>query len=249
MKGKNVLWRWLSVVSFLLTIAVNGYASTGKINGTTTAEVSDSFDVLFVPAGYIFSIWGVIYLLLIAFLIYQFTTAQKDDPRFLAIAPYFVLSNLANGLWLILFHYQVHAFTILPMLLLLICLIQIYLKLQEKRGKGKAYYFMDLPFSIYLGWISVATIANMTQFLDFIGFSGWGIAPEIWLTIVLLVAVLLSWVMSRKFHDLAYVLVLIWAFIGIGVRFLANGIVMISSFTAAGFVLLIFLFTKKAGNR
>lgn len=248
MKKKNVFWRWLSVVSFLLAIAVNGYASTGKINGTTTAEVSDSFDVLFVPAGYVFSIWGVIYLLLIAFLIYQFTPGQKDDPRFLAVAPYFVLSNLANGLWLVLFHYQVHAFTILPMLLLLLCLIQIYLKLQEKRGKGKAYYFMDLPFSIYLGWISVATIANMTQFLDFIGFSGWGIAPEIWLILVLLVAVLLSWAMSRKFHDLAYVLVLIWAFIGIGMRFLTNNVVMISSFTAAGLVLLIFLFTKKASN-
>lgn len=246
MKKKNVLWRWISVVSFLLTIAVNGYASAGKINGTTTAEVSDSFDVLFVPAGYVFSIWGVIYLFLIAFLIYQFTPGQKNDPRFLAVAPYFVLSNLANGLWLVLFHYQFHAFTILPMLLLLVCLIQIYLKFQEKRGKGRAYYFMDLPFSIYLGWISVATIANMTQFLDFIGFSGWGIAPEIWLIIVLLVAVLLSWAMSRKFHDLAYVLVLIWAFIGIGVRFPANNIVVISSFTAAGLVLLIFLFTKKA---
>ncbi len=245
MKKKNMVWKWLCVLSFLFTIAVNGYASTGMINRTTTAEVSDSFDVLFVPAGYVFSIWGVIYLFLIAFLIYQFTSGQKNDSRFLAIAPYFVLSNLANSLWLVLFHYQYHAFTILPMLLLLVCLIQIYLKLQEKRSTGIAYYFMELPFSIYLGWISVATIANMTQLLDFIGFSGFGITPEIWLIVVLLVAVLLSWAMSRKFHDLAYSLVLIWAFIGIGMRFLANDMVMISSFTAAGLVLLIFLFTKK----
>ena len=245
MKEKNRFWRWLCVISFLLTIAVNGYASTGMINRTTTAEVSDSFDVLFVPAGYVFSIWGVIYLFLIAFLIYQFTPGQKNEARFLAIAPYFVVSNLANGLWLVLFHYQLHTLTILPMLLLLVCLIQIYLKLKEGKSKGRAYYFMELPFSIYLGWISVATVANMTQLLDFIGFSGFGIAPEIWLIIVLLVAVLLSWAMNRKFHDLAYSLVLIWAFIGIGMRFLANNMVMISSFTAAGLVLLIFLLIKK----
>ncbi len=249
MKGKNVVWRWLSLVSFLLMVLINGYASTGKLNGITTAEVSDSFKVLFVPAGYVFSIWGVIYLFLIAFLVYQFTPRQKDNPRFYAIAPYFLISNIVNGIWLVLYHYQYHAFTILPMLILLICLVQIYLQLHKKPGKGAEYYFMDLPFSIYLGWISVATIANMTQFLDFIGFSGFGIAPEIWLILVLAVAVLLSWAMDKKFHDLAYDLVLIWAFIGIGVKFSTNKIVELSSYTAAVLVFLLFLFTKRTENK
>ncbi|NMC47616.1 MAG: tryptophan-rich sensory protein [Chloroflexi bacterium] len=245
MKSKNSLWRWLSVLSFLLTVAVNGYANTAELNGVTTAEVSDTFNVLFVPAGYVFSIWGVIYLFLIAFLIYQFTAGQKDDPRFVAIAPYFVLSNLANGLWLVLFHYQQHYFTILPMLVLLVCLILIYLKLHAEPLKGTAYYFMGLPFSIYLGWVSVATIANMTQFLDYVGWSGFGLAPEIWFVIVLLVAVVLAWFMSRRFHDMAYNLVLVWAFIGIGVKFLANPVVAYSSFIAAVLVLVVYFVSLK----
>ena len=249
MKGKNTIWRWLSLLSFLLMVVINGYASTGRLNGITTAEVSDSFNVLFVPAGYVFSIWGVIYLFLIAFLVYQFTPKQKDNRRFYEIAPYFVICNIVNGIWLVLYHYQYHSFTILPMLILLICLIQIYLQLYKKPGNGAEYYFMDLPFSIYLGWICVATIANLTQFLDFIGFSGFGIAPEIWLIMVLAVAVLLSWAMDKKFHDLAYDLVLIWAFIGIGMKFLTNEMVMISSFTAAGLVFLLFLFTKRTENK
>jgi hypothetical protein len=245
MKAKNSLWRWLSVLSFLLTVAVNGYANTAKLNGVTTAEVSDMFNALFVPAGYVFSIWGVIYLFLIAFLIYQFTPAQKKDPKFATIAPFFVLSNLANGLWLVLFHYQQHYFTILPMLVLLGCLTVIYLKLHTEPLKGTAYYFMGLPFSIYLGWVSVATIANMTQLLDYIGWSGFGLAPEIWLMIILLVAVVLAWLMSRRFHDIAYDLVVVWAFIGIGVRFLANPLVASGSFIAAALVLLVYFVSLK----
>jgi hypothetical protein len=244
-KTKNTLWRWLSVLSFLLTVAINGYANSAKLNGFTTAEVSDTFNVLFVPAGYVFSIWGVIYLFLIAFLIYQFTPAQKEDPRFTAIAPYFVLSNLANGIWLVLFHYQQHYFTILPMLVLLGCLIGIYLKLHAEPVKGTAYYFMGLPFSIYLGWISVATIANMTQLLDYAGWSGFGLAPEVWLVVVLLVAIFLSWLMSRKYHDIAYNLVLVWAFIGIGVKFFDNPVVATSSFIAAVLVMLIYFVPLK----
>lgn len=243
MKTKNTLWRWICLISFLLTFAVNGYANYAKLNGVTTAEVSDTFNVLFVPAGYVFAIWGVIYLFLIAFLIFQFTPAQKNNPRFSAIAPYFALSNLANGLWLVLFHYQQHYFTILPMLVLLGCLVVIYQKLHRDPAKGAEFYFMDLPFSIYLGWISVATIANVTQLLDFIGWSGFGLAPEIWFIAVLVVVVLLSWAMSRKFHDLAYALVLIWALIGIGMKFTANTVVLVSSFLAAGLVLIFYLIT------
>lgn len=89
------------------------------------------------------------------------------------------------------------------MLVLLGCLIEIYLKLHAEPVKGTAYYFMGLPFSIYLGWISVATIANMTQLPDYAGWSGFGLAPEVWLVVVLLMAIFLSWLMSRKYHDIA----------------------------------------------
>jgi hypothetical protein len=243
MKAKHSLWRWICMVSFLLTIAINGYANYAKLNGVTTAEVSDTFQVYFVPAGYVFSIWGVIYLFLILFLIYQFTPSQKEDERFLKIAPYFVVTNIANAVWLILFHYQQHYFTILPMLILLFALIKIYTYLHEKTGTQKDKFFVDLPFSIYLGWVSVATIANMTQFLDYVGWSGFGLSDEFWLVIVLALAVVLSFLMSKKFHDLAYSLVLVWAFIGIGFKFSGNPVVELSSYIAAGLVVLLYFLT------
>ena len=245
MKKTNSIWRWISLVSLVLTLAVNGYANSAKLNGFTTGEISDLFDVLFVPAGYVFSIWGVIYLFLLAFMIFQFTPAQKENPRFGKIAPWFVLTNIANAVWLVLFHYQQHYFTIVAMLVLLVALIVIYLRLKESKVQGIEAYLVDLPFSIYLGWVSVATIANATQFLDYVGWSGFGLADEIWLVIVLAVAVLLSWAMNRRFHDLAYSLVLVWAFIGIAVRFPTNQIVAYASYIAAGLVLLLYVLTKK----
>lgn len=115
MKAKNSLWRWLSVLSFLLTVAVNGYANTAKLNGVTTAEVSDMFNALFVPAGYVFSIWGVIYLFLIAFLIYQFTPAQKKRSQICYYRSIFCA--IEPGKWIVagvvplpaaLFHHPTH---------------------------------------------------------------------------------------------------------------------------------------------
>lgn len=245
MKTKHSLWRWICVVSFLLMIAINGYANYARLNGVTTAEVSDTFQVYFVPAGYVFSIWGVIYLFLFAFLIYQFSPSQKNEELYADIAPYFLVTNVANAIWLVLFHYQQHYFTIIPMLVLLVALIAIYQHLQKNAGTGRKKVFVDLPFSIYLGWVSVATIANMTQLLDYLGWSGFGISAEIWLVIVLAIAVILSFLINRKYHDLAYSLVLVWAFIGIGVKFPANRIVSLSAYVAAGLVLVIYLLTPK----
>jgi len=155
------------------------------------------------------------------------------------------VTNIANAVWLVLFHFQQHYFTILPMLVLLMALITIYERLHKKTGTDKDRFFVDLPFSIYLGWVSVATIANMTQFLDYLGWSGFGISAGIWLVIVLAIAVILSYLINRKYHDLAYSLVPVWAFIGIGVKFPANRIVSLSAYVAAGLVLVIYLLTPK----
>ncbi len=239
--AKKKLWVWIALLSFLFTFAVNGYANYAPLNGLQTGEISDMFDVFFVPAGYVFAIWGVIYLLLFIFLIYQLLPSQKDSTILAEIGPYFLLANLSNAAWLVLFHYLQHTFTIIAMLMLLISLMAIYIRLRAKILEGKDRFLVQLPFSVYLGWVSVATIANATQFLYHVGWDGFGLTGEIWLVIVLIVAVLISWLMSRKFKDLAYALVLVWAFIGIGVRFTGNALVAYSSYAAAGLVLVLYV--------
>ena len=183
-------------------------------------EIADSFDVYFVPAGYVFSIWGVIYLGLIAYAVFQLIPAQRENPRLRQTGWWFALSCAANSIWLYLWHYGYFALSVVTMLTILISLIIIYQQLGVGRQAVSAgeRWLVHLPFSLYLGWITVATIANITAFLDFINWNGFGIAPEIWAIIMLVVAIAVAGLIAYSRQDIAYLVVLIWAFIGIGVE-------------------------------
>lgn len=218
--NKDVIRQWANLVAFLFTLVVNGLANALPLNNQTTGEISDSFQVFFVPAGYVFSIWGLIYLALAAFVIYQLLPAQRQNPNLQRIGYWFVLSCLANGIWIFLWHYEYFALTLVAMLVLLYSLLQIYLRLDigRRRVSAAERFFIHLPFSIYLVWITVATIANVTSLLDFLGWNGWGIAPEMWAVIMLVVAALVSFGMAWLRADVAYLLVIIWAVIGIAIK-------------------------------
>ena len=207
----------VTILVTLLTITVNVLANALPLNGQNTGEISDRFDIYFVPAGYVFSIWALIYLGLIAFTIYQALPAQKDNPLLKKIYPAYWLGSLANIVWLFLWHYNIFSLTLAAMLTILASLIYIYIQI-SKAGSDlnrNQIWFVRLPFSIYLGWISVATIANVTQVLFFFGWGGWGITPAIWAVIMLAIATILGLLMLWRENDVAYVLVLVWAFIGI----------------------------------
>ena len=175
--SKNVTRQIVVIVALVATLAVNGLASSLPLNDVTTGEVSDRFDVYFVPAGYVFSIWGLIYLALIGYAVYQALPGQREDPYLHRIGYLFVLSCVANIAWLFLWHYQVFPLTIVAMLALLLFLIAMYLRLGIGRIKvGRAFkWLVHVPFSIYLGWITVATVANATSLLDYLG---WGEVRE-----------------------------------------------------------------------
>jgi len=170
-----------------------------------------------VPAGYVFAIWGLIYLALAAYSIYQALPSQRENPRLKRIGYLYVLTCLANGAWLVLWHYEYFAWTVVAMGALLLLLIAIYLLLGIGRTPvpGAEKWLVHVPFSIYLGWITVATIANVTDLLDFLGWDGWGIAPEWWAVIMLIVATLVAVLVSLSRGDMAYGLVIVWAFAGI----------------------------------
>jgi len=234
--NRNALRQWINVLALVGTIVVNALASILPLNGKTTGEISDQFKVYFVPAGYVFSIWGLIYLALLAFAIYQALPSQRDNPRLAGIGYYFALSCVANGAWIFLWHYGVMDWTIVVMLSLLFILMAIYLRLGigRRRVAPVEKWLVHIPFSIYLGWITVATIANATALLDYLKWSGWGIGRETWFLIVLGAATAIATTVSLTRGDIAYMLVIVWAFAGIAVKHAGTPVVAMASWVAAG---------------
>ena len=210
----------VNILATILVLVVNTLANALPLNGKNTGVISDQFNVLFVPAGYVFSIWGLIYIGLIAFAIFQALPAQRDNPRLRRIGGWYALGCVANSVWIFLWHYEVFPLTIVAMLALLVSLIVVYLRLGVGRARvSKAeLWAAHIPFGVYLGWISVATIANATDVLDFIGWNGWGLAPEAWTLIMIAVTALLTILVTQRRLDVAYALVIAWAAVGIGIK-------------------------------
>jgi benzodiazapine receptor len=237
---RNLIRQIVNIIVTIAVIVVNGLANALPLNGQNTGEISDRFDIYFVPAGYVFAIWGLIYLGLIAFTVYQALPSQRDNPRLRRIGTLYALSGVANIAWLFLWHYEQFVWTIVAMLALLLSLIAIYLRLGigRTRVSPAETWLVRVPFSIYLGWVTVATIANATQLLDYVGWNGWGIAPQVWAVIMLLAATLITLAVSFSRGDVAYVLVIVWAVVGIALKHSDTLLVAISAWVAVGLVLL-----------
>ncbi len=218
---KDILRQFAVILSIAATIVVNGLANALPINGQNTGEISDRFQVYFVPAGYVFSIWGLIYLGLVVFAIFQALPSQRENPRLRATGWWISLSGLANIAWILLWHYEQFPLTVIVMLVILAALIITYLRLGSGRSTVPAAetWAVRLPFSIYLGWITVATVANITSVLDYLKWDGFGIAPEIWMGIILAAVLAITVLMNFTRRDIAYTLVILWALAGISVKF------------------------------
>jgi benzodiazapine receptor len=214
------LRKWVNVLAAIGAIAFNGLAVALPLNGRDTGAISDGFKVFFVPAGYVFAIWGVIYLGLIAFAVFQALPSQAANPRLKRIGWLFALSCLVNCLWLVCWHYGLLALSVLVMLTLLALLILIYLRAGtggEKVSLAETWC-VRVPFSIYLGWITVATVANITDLLWSLGWGGFGIDPQAWAVVMLVAALAIASTVAVTRGDVAYMLVIVWAFAGIGVK-------------------------------
>jgi benzodiazapine receptor len=193
--SRQFFFQAINVVAFAVTIIVNGLAgSTTVLGGVTSAQVSDNYPTLITPAGFTFAIWGIIYTLLLLFTVYQLLPKNRDKPFLSQIGVLFGLSSAFNVCWLFLWHYNYITYSLVLMLALLASLILVYLRL----GIGKTAVslkemtFVHLPFSVYLGWISIATIANVSVALTAAGWDGWGISDATWAVAIVCVALLLS---------------------------------------------------------
>lgn len=210
--------QFINLIGFLGTIIVNMLANVLPINGLNTGEISDAYPNLFVPAGLTFSIWGVIYFLLALFTIFQF----KQNPEIVkTIGPWFGLASVFNIAWIFLWHYLIIPVSLVAMLGLFVSLLAIYLKLRIGKSNSltsKEKLYFHTPFSVYLGWITVATIANVTAVAVDASWSGWGISEEIWTILVIVVALLITILMLIRRKDIAYALVVAWAALGIYIK-------------------------------
>ncbi|MCX6031518.1 MAG: tryptophan-rich sensory protein [Chloroflexi bacterium] len=243
---KSRVWSLVNILALLVTLVINGLANVLPLNGQGTGEISDRFKVFFVPAGYVFSIWGIIYLALLVFVVYQALPAQRNNARLQRIGPWFAVSCLANSVWIFMWHYNLFPLSLLVMLVLLASLITIYLRLGIGRlvVSNAEKWLVNVPFSIYLGWITVATVANATSLLDYLKWGGWGISPQAWAVVMLLIATALSVAMSVTRRDIAYTGVLVWAFVGIAVKQAATPLVTITAWAMVAVMLIALLITR-----
>ena len=182
----------LTLVSYVVMVTVNYLAVLLPLGGRSTGEISDNYQNLFAPAGYAFSIWGFIYTLLGIYVIYQLF--QKEDELVLKVNRLFIVNALLNASWIFSWHYDLIWLSIIIMIGLLITLIKIADIFKNKIITTKEIWVVRLPFSIYFGWITVATIANVAVFLVYLGWNGFGISESVWTVVVLLVGAFIgSW--------------------------------------------------------
>ena len=211
------------LLTYLIMVTVNALANTLPIGGVTTGEISNFYPNLFAPIGFTFAIWGVIYLLLGAYVLYQLGLFQKKKNKkreelFESIAPYFIASSIANTLWIFAWHNKLIFLSLLLMLVILYCLIKIANILRNRKFDSQEKLLIFAPFTIYFGWITVATIANVTTFLVSIRWYGFGLAEDQWTAIILLIGAVIGIVKIIRDSDLLYGLVFLWAYFGIFIK-------------------------------
>lgn len=224
----------LMVISLIGVIAVNALANILPLNNQTTGDISNRLPVLFTPAGYVFSIWIVIYSLLVIWLVGMWKNNKQRDASYQKRSNLFIISCILNISWIYLWHYEQFLLTVVIMIALLITLLALYLSYPET----DTHILSRLPISIYLGWISVATIANISYVLTFYQWDGWGLSDPLWAVIMLTFGTAVA--LHIRFHhfDVWYVFVFIWAYIGIAVR---NGLDELLVSTASLFLCAVML--------
>lgn len=220
---KSLVTKLAVFLGFAATAVVNWLATVGKINGLTTAAVSDAHPSLFTPAGYTFSIWGIIYLLLLIYVLFAlFTKNLGKNGRLSKTAVWFAVTCVLNVGWLIAWHYGLIALSTAAIGLLLYALVNILILVSRAERSFGYLISLEFPFGLYAGWITVATVANIAVLLSHVGWDGFGIPWFLWLIAVLLTSTLIAVAATHKTLNLAYPAAVIWGFTGILVRYLPD---------------------------
>jgi len=212
------------LLTYLAMIATNVLANALPLNGRRTGDVSDAYPNLFTPAGVTFSVWGVIYLLLGAHILYQLglfrdgPDTAEQTALLNRVGILFAVSSLANTAWVFAWHYDRIPVSAVLIVVILVCLALISATLRRANLSGRRRWFIGVPFSVYFGWTTVAVVANITVLLVSWKWDGLGLSEPTWAVIIVGVAMAIGTVTMVRNRDMAYGLVLIWAFVGILIR-------------------------------
>lgn len=232
--GRGLAIATLSAV--IIALLVNTLSNFFPLGGQNVGEISNTVleGVLITPANYAFAIWGLIYLGLIAYGVYQLRPPQRDNPNLRRVSGLLIAASAAQIVWIFCFTLRLFALSIVPMLVILLSLVGAYLNLGtgEARPTRRRRWLAQIPFSVYLGWISVATIVNVAAALYV---TGWelGFSDAGWTAIMVGVAAVLGGVVAWRARDLAFVLVFVWAFVAIAVRHSDIPLIWITAIGAA----------------
>jgi hypothetical protein len=207
---KTKIFKILAPLAYIAMVAVNYLANALPIAGRDTGAISDRYPNLFAPAGYAFSIWGLIYTLLAIYVIYQFKKGK--DGLVSKVNGLFILTSLFNIWWILTWHNDWIWLSVILMLGLLFSLIKISKIFKNHTFSKKEKWLVRLPFSVYLGWITVATIANITVFLVSINWNGFGLSEIFWKVLILLIGAFIGSMRTIQNRNIPYGLVLVWAY-------------------------------------
>lgn len=211
-----------NIIAFVATVFVNYLSNTGAINNTTIGQISEASQNFFTPAGYAFSIWGLIYVMLLGFVIYQsrsLFTKVRDDEFILKTGWWFVLSCFANIMWITFWLYGFMEYSILAIFVLLYSLLKIVMsnRMELWDAPISIIAFLWWPFVFYSGWVTVASIANVATYLTSIDWNGWGISETSWAVIMIIIAGILNLVVTWKRNMREFAMVGVWAIAAIAV--------------------------------
>ena len=209
---KKIGVKILTLLGFIQMVSINSLANILPINGMTTGDLSDQLKNLFTPQGATFAIWGVIYSLLLVFTLRILVRPMKQKTE--ALSKLFIVNTILNSLWIFAWHYEYLLVSLGLMIVLLVNLVQINLLLKTTTD-WSSKITIQLPFTVYFGWISIATIANVTAVLVGYEWVGLGISEELWTMIILVIGILVALSQVFYFKQIAYVLVILWGYFGI----------------------------------
>ncbi len=223
------MWRQFAVIfTTVLTLVMNGLATGLPLGGMDTGALSDMWANYFTPAGYVFAIWGVIYTGLIAFTIYHSLPSQRDNARLRSLSGLYIVTNLLNSSWIVAWQYRQWTLSWVIMLAFLGVMLVLYTRIGTgvKPTSRKEFWLINVPFSIYTAWITVATIANTTVFLQNLGWEGAPLSAPLWSAIIIVVGAAITGYVVYTRRDVAYASVVIWAYVGIVAKYTGTTLVV-----------------------
>ncbi|QDZ41475.1 tryptophan-rich sensory protein [Euhalothece natronophila Z-M001] len=235
---RDLLRQILNAIAVFAAFGVNILANVRPLRGLTLGEISNQVfgEVLITPANYAFAIWGLIYLGLFSFAIYQALPAQRSQPLFRRLGYWLVVASVAQIAWVFLFQLGFFGWSFLAMVVILFPLMQIYTKLDGLKLGKRERWFVKFPLTIYFAWISVATIVNGGVSLTHWEWAGWGISPEVWTVIMMIIGGAIALWIAWTRGDIPFIGVFIWALSAISIRHLDNPLI-----AATGFLLSLIL--------